>query len=196
MALSVWSLLLFFQLTLVLGNNWNCANYYWRDYFGTIPYDAIPVGKDHQGDNRYIGLVYNRGYELLPANVLPKEGIAQATAYTSVLNSTEYLKILCGPYKRAFVWFRVENPSTFHSSNYPNLIPGGSEVGKKVFITRVFYNGEAIVGKMHEGGNQLGTPFPVGDTIKYTYPYEVLGYDSSKQGIPCFNIRTGVSDKL
>ncbi|XP_063911331.1 uncharacterized protein LOC135128349 [Zophobas morio] len=195
MALSVWLFLIFSQLTLVLGNNWDCADFYWRDYFGTIPYDAVPAGKDRQGDNGYIGLVYNRGSELLPANVLPKEGIAQTTAHTSVINSTEYVKILCGPYKRAFVWIRVENPNNFHGSNYPNLIPGGTEVGKKVYITRVNYNGDVIVGKLQEGGNQVGSAFPAGNTIRHKFPFDVLSYDCSKQGIPCFDVRTGISEK-
>ena len=92
------------------------------------------------------------------------------------------------------MWIRIDNPNNFHGANYPNLIPGGTEVGQKIYITRVNYNGEVIVGKMREGGNQVGSAFPAGNTIKFKYPFEVLSYDCSKQDVvPSFDIRTAIT---
>ncbi|KAJ3660737.1 hypothetical protein Zmor_005173 [Zophobas morio] len=195
MGRSVWSFLLLCQLTLVFGNKWDCADYYWRDYFGTIPYDAVPAGKDHNGNNRYIGLVYIRGFELLPATILPQQGVAQTTAYTHVLTTSQYVKILCSPYKAALEWIHVQSKD-LHDYESRNLIPGGSEVGESLYIGRVFENGDVIIGKIfrHERANR-GIWYPVGDTFKNSLTYELLLYNCYRKDFPTFDVRTGVSDK-
>ncbi|KAJ3660741.1 hypothetical protein Zmor_005176 [Zophobas morio] len=195
MVLSVWSFLLLCQLTFVFGNKWDCADYFWRDYFGTIPYDAVPAGKDHNGDNRYVGLVYIRGFELLPATILPKQGVAQTTAYSHVLTTSQHVKILCSPHKEAFEWTHVQSKD-LHDYVNRKLIPGGSEVGESLYIGRVFENGDVIVGKIfkHERANR-GIWFPVGTAIKNSLTYELLSYDCDKKDIPTFDVRIGLSDK-
>ncbi|XP_044252882.1 uncharacterized protein LOC123003904 isoform X2 [Tribolium madens] len=85
-------LLIFLKLLTVGSDKWDCADYYWRDYHGVIPDDAIPAGKDTHGNTLYIGLAYIRGYELLPGTILPDEKVARTTAYAYVFNTKDNVK--------------------------------------------------------------------------------------------------------
>ncbi|KYB25904.1 hypothetical protein TcasGA2_TC034096 [Tribolium castaneum] len=86
-------LVILLKFLIVSGNKWDCADYYWRDYHETIPDDAIPAGTDSHGKPLYIGLAYVRGYELLPATILPSEKLARTTAYAKVFNTRDNVKV-------------------------------------------------------------------------------------------------------
>ncbi|KAJ3617368.1 hypothetical protein MTP99_007097 [Tenebrio molitor] len=179
---------------LVTGNKWDCADYYWRDYYGTIPDDAVPAGKDSHGHPLYVGLVYIRGFELLPATIFPKQEIARTTAYAHVLNTNQHVKILCSPHQEAFEWTSIQSQD-LHQYVNRNLIPGGSEVGENLYIGRVYRNNEVIVGKIfkHERANR-GIWFPLGNGPSNSLTYEILSYNCEKAG-PRLDVRIDLSDK-
>jgi hypothetical protein len=45
------------------------ANYYWREYTGKIPPDAVVGGADINGENVYIGQAYVKNSGLIPAQI-------------------------------------------------------------------------------------------------------------------------------
>ena len=112
MAFVILVLIFFSQYMLTIANKPNCVgkflliiliassqvlilslDYYWRDYYGVIPNDAVPAGKDHNGDTLYIGLIYVRGFELLPGTIFPKQELARTSAYASVFNTDKFVKV-------------------------------------------------------------------------------------------------------
>ncbi|RZB40658.1 uncharacterized protein BDFB_011470, partial [Asbolus verrucosus] len=158
--------------------------YYWRDYHGTLPNDAVLAGIDSQGQPVYIGLVYIRGFELLPATFYPVQGIARTTAYSSILEPTENIRILCSPHPEAFEWLSIQSKDLQYYT-YLNLIPGGNEVGENLYIGRVFRDNGAIIGKIfrHERDNR-GIWFPYGKGPANSLTYEILAYNCAKVFYP------------
>ena len=45
--------------------------YYWREYTGVVPPDAVPGGRDANGQITYIGQAYSEGYGLMIAQIYP-----------------------------------------------------------------------------------------------------------------------------
>lgn len=48
-------------------------NYYWRDYTGDIPKDAVPGGTDANGDTTYIGQGFVIDIGLIPGVIYPSQ---------------------------------------------------------------------------------------------------------------------------
>jgi hypothetical protein len=73
-------------------------DYYWRDYYGKIPDDAVEGGKDIRGNPTYIGQAFVLHHGILIGQIYPgqislttsKEGIHVTNVYNKVstLNST------------------------------------------------------------------------------------------------------------
>ncbi|CAH1383066.1 unnamed protein product [Tenebrio molitor] len=149
---------------------------------------------DSHGHPLYVGLVYIRGFELLPATIFPKQEIARTTAYAHVLNTNQHVKILCSPHQEAFEWTSIQSQD-LHQYVHRNLIPGGSEVGENLYIGRVYRNNEVIVGKIfkHERANR-GIWFPLGNGPANSLTYEILSYNCEKAG-PRLDVRIDLSDK-
>jgi hypothetical protein len=73
------------QLTTDLG-------YYWREYTGEVPEDAIVGGKDSNGKNIYIGQAYIRNEGLLVVQITP--GVRQVFAPSHGVKKTDkYVKV-------------------------------------------------------------------------------------------------------
>ena len=54
-------------------NKSNVLDYYWRDYNGTIPHDALVAGQDGQHRNVFIGQAYIRNLGLIVIHITPGE---------------------------------------------------------------------------------------------------------------------------
>ena len=75
-------------------------NYYWREYGGKIPADAIPGGRDINGDNVYIGQAYmqNRGLfigQIKPGSTevfITNHGVTKVDKYIKVSRTQQELK--------------------------------------------------------------------------------------------------------
>ena len=66
--------------------------FYWREYTGTIPSDAIVAGRDISGKDLYIGQAYvkNGGWQVVPIY----QGIKEAIAVLNGPKKTDkYIKV-------------------------------------------------------------------------------------------------------
>ncbi|KAF2896632.1 hypothetical protein ILUMI_09543, partial [Ignelater luminosus] len=115
-------------------------HYYWRDYVGVIPEDAIQGGTDDYGNPTYVGQAYFEKFELLPVIIYVGCKSANATAYANEITTDKNIKILCGKYKENFEWVATKNEET-HLLTNRILIVGGYEVGQTLHIGRVQYSG-------------------------------------------------------
>lgn len=96
------------------------------------------------------------------------------------LISVFLLKILCSRYHEAFQWAAIEGEKLSEYLNR-NLIPGGSEVGDRLYVGRIFRDNSVYVGKYF--GNRTGVKqlaYPFGDKPAFTLNYQILYYDCAK----------------
>ncbi|RZB94396.1 DUF3421 domain containing protein, partial [Asbolus verrucosus] len=104
--------------------------------------------------------------------------IAQTTAYSLVLNSSQHVKILCSPNKEAFEWISIHSKD-LHKYASHNLIPGGSEVGENLYIGRISRDNGTLVGKVFRHGRVSGNGlwYPYNNRPVGTLTYEILSYN-------------------
>uniref|UniRef100_A0A1Y1MK88 Uncharacterized protein n=1 Tax=Photinus pyralis TaxID=7054 RepID=A0A1Y1MK88_PHOPY len=121
--------------------------YYWRDYVGEIPYDAVPGGIDKSGQPTYIGQAYIKGFELLPATITAGSTTAMASAYNIAMPVNKNIKILCSNQLDKFSWL-VTKSEEAHLITNCHLVIGGSEVDEIVHIGRVNHHGQTVIGKV------------------------------------------------
>lgn len=67
-------------------------DYFWREYNGEIPNDAIIGGISSNGDNIYIGQAYVHNYGLIPGQIRPKIDEIVAIEY-GIHRTTKYNKV-------------------------------------------------------------------------------------------------------
>ncbi|XP_023312974.1 uncharacterized protein LOC111693076, partial [Anoplophora glabripennis] len=92
------------------------AGYYWLDYSGG-PISENCLKLDVNSDV-YVGQVYKKPYELLPASVRIQSPLATGNAYDVTYTSNKYVKIVCSQFPENFKWVRT-NFSKYLS--VPNL---------------------------------------------------------------------------
>ncbi|KAF5287607.1 hypothetical protein FQA39_LY15810 [Lamprigera yunnana] len=157
--------------------------YYWRDYYGKIPSDAVQGGLDKQGNPTYIGQVYIKGFELLPATIYKESKKAVTSAYNIRMEVDKDIKILCSDEKEGFEWRATKNEETHLMVNC-HLVVGGSEVGQTLNIGRVNSDGETIIGKVfsHPLLNR-GLWVPQKSGAAHFLTYEILTYGCNDFGI-------------
>lgn len=69
------------------------VEYYWREYNGIIPNDAIPGGFDSAGNPTYIGQIPYRGPRLLPATIHKDCSTAYSTVYGREVTADTHVKV-------------------------------------------------------------------------------------------------------
>jgi hypothetical protein len=57
------------------------VEYYWKEYAGVIPPDALPGGRDLDGRNTYIGQAYIHGHGLYVAQIFPGKNELDVPCY-------------------------------------------------------------------------------------------------------------------
>ncbi|KAK4873834.1 hypothetical protein RN001_013194 [Aquatica leii] len=118
--------------------------YYWRDFRGTIPFDAFSAGVDTDGEIIYIVQVLHK--ELLIPGMLDKDKKRAVFEYgTKQLHSSENFKILCTNHPELLKWQKTD--SCRFPKNDRNII-GGYEPNYSVFIGRGNNNDQLLVGKV------------------------------------------------
>ncbi|KAJ3659097.1 hypothetical protein Zmor_010804 [Zophobas morio] len=176
--------LLFLVLIICLNQTHSTPDYYWREYTGQIPEDAVEGGKDLRGNPTYIGQAFVLHHGILIGTIYPgqktlttsKEGIH----VTSVGN-----KILCSHHKHNFEWVPGQ-ASTLHITTInKHLVPGGIEWGKVLNIGRIKYQGELIVGKVCSGTiGRAKLYFPYKNEEIDVSSYEILTYKENDSNVP------------
>lgn len=56
-------------------------DYYWRDYNGKVPSDAVPAGEDVNGEPTFVGQIYLQGHGLFVAQIIPPNLQVEFAAY-------------------------------------------------------------------------------------------------------------------
>jgi len=161
-------------------------DYYWREYRGIIPHDALPGGKDEAGLPTYIGQALVYPFGLLPASIYYGNTTAVASAGLKIYYSDRNVKILCSGSPEKFQWIEITKDKIDLITDC-DLILGGVDNGHQENIGRVNYEGEIRIGKVirkpltHDGVWVYGN----GTESKFTR-YEVLAYDCKPN--PEFNL--------
>ncbi|XP_068917934.1 uncharacterized protein [Tenebrio molitor] len=123
-------------------------DYYWREYTGEVPEDAILGGRDINGNNIYIGQAYVKNEGLVVVQITP--GVRQVLApMKGIKKIDKYIKILCGPQQKVF-WMS-SNSSNLHLALIDkHAVIGGHEDGLGyINIGRISHEGEVKIGKIN-----------------------------------------------
>ncbi|XP_074025680.1 uncharacterized protein [Leptinotarsa decemlineata] len=83
--------------------SYSVSDYYWRDYDGKIPPDAIPADNNN---NTYIGQVYVHLYGLRVGTIIPGYREVEYSCY-GVGKTDTMIKILCATESSKYVWLRT-----------------------------------------------------------------------------------------
>ncbi|KAF5303167.1 hypothetical protein FQA39_LY10080 [Lamprigera yunnana] len=149
--------------------------YYWKEFFGTIPLDAVQGGVDEDGDPTYIGQAYLQEFGLLPGSLYKGCPKILTSAYDKDIIRDNYIKILCSNDKYLLKWTPTKQ-GEHHKLTNCHLVIGGLEVGLTVNIARTRFNGETIIGKaFQDDANNSGLWIP-GSRTRFT-SYEILTYN-------------------
>ncbi|KAK4874549.1 hypothetical protein RN001_013909 [Aquatica leii] len=155
------------------------AGYYWRDYDGIVPKDAIVGGEDSNGDPIYIGQILYID-KLLVAKIYSYDRNAYYT-WGIELSSRENIKILCSPYPERFKWVDTTK-NGLHLLINAHLIKGGSEPAYTMYIGRAFHKGQTLVGRIRAGSTpnlNLGLYISVPGKEVIVDSFQILTYDAN-----------------
>ncbi|KAJ8920601.1 hypothetical protein NQ315_004740 [Exocentrus adspersus] len=154
-------------------------DYYWRDYTGNIPYDAVDGGWDVNNETTYIGQVFVKDHGIIPVTIYP--GITEVTANIKGLHTLHsYIKILCSSSKQNFEWYSATSKDLHLQMINKHLVRGGVEYDLITNIGRILYQGEVKVAKVC--GFAVGNAklyFPAETEEKGADSYEVLVYNAN-----------------
>ncbi|KAF5302555.1 hypothetical protein FQR65_LT00927 [Abscondita terminalis] len=151
--------------------------YYWRDYDGVIPRDALAGGLDENGEPIYIGqvLYYDK---LLPAKIYPYDKNAYYTWGTEY-STRENVKILCTPYPEKLRWVDTKKDE-LHLLINTHLVKGGFEPVYDIYIGRGFHKMQTLVGRIRAGNAphlNIGLYVSVPSKEVIVPSFQVLTYD-------------------
>ncbi|KAF5280048.1 hypothetical protein FQR65_LT03303 [Abscondita terminalis] len=133
---------------IVVENVANTNDYYWRDYIGHIPNDAIEGGRDKLGKAVYVGQAFFKNIGLLPTTIYSNSPNIQITAGGKVFSSNQNIKILCSKNPNYYVWI----PTTIDSMHLLTnclILPGGTETDTILHIGRAYHEMETQIGKIY-----------------------------------------------
>ncbi|KAJ8961144.1 hypothetical protein NQ318_008824 [Aromia moschata] len=153
------------------------GDYYWRDYTGDIPQDAVEGGSDINKRTTYIGQVYVKNGGIIPVTIYPGQKFVMANIFT-LHKTQDYIKILCSSSKDNFKWVSANAKDIHLRFIGKHLVRGGVEYGLVSNIGRVLYQNEIVVGKVC--GFSVGNAnmyFPYKNEEKSSSLYEVLVYE-------------------
>ncbi|XP_044252980.1 uncharacterized protein LOC123003961 [Tribolium madens] len=154
-------------------------DYYWRDYYGEIPDDALPGGYDRNLEPTYIGQLFVLNKGLLTTRIYKGQKCVTASK-EGIYTSSEAIKILCSTQPEKFRWISSTASDLHVESIGKHLVVGGYENGKILNVGRGSYQEEAIVGKVcsYNIGKAL-MYFPYKNEEINMDSYEVLIYDNN-----------------
>ncbi|KAF2895267.1 hypothetical protein ILUMI_10905 [Ignelater luminosus] len=164
-------------ISVPLSNSDDITDYYWREYTGVIPSDAIPGGTDRSAKRTYIGQMYSKSFGLLPATIYPGSTSAIASGGGKSFSADTFVKILCSRNLDRYHWIPTRNQDT-HLLTDCHLVIGGTEAGYVLNIGRVNHEMQTVIGKVfahHTPFRGLSIPNKQNEAIYQTY--EILTYN-------------------
>lgn len=151
--------------------------YYWRDYEGSIPCDAIQGGSDTYGHYTYIGLIAASDPgsldlpDMVSATIYKGDTYAYAAYHGRVFKSDRGVKILCSSEPKNIKWLNsLGDGCTLirgsYTANYTNY-----------YIGRASLNGKNVTGRFSTKELTLHAPWnPTPNTLKTFKDYQMLMY--------------------
>ncbi|RZC41471.1 uncharacterized protein BDFB_004876 [Asbolus verrucosus] len=157
----------------------NFSEYYWRDYYGKIPEDALPAGKDFNGNDTYVGQVYIHEYGLFVAQIFPGQKVVDVPCY-GIKKAKSDIKILCTRHKDNFSWWPA-TAKTFRTDTInKHPVVGGRNHFKNdaalLNIGRVMHEGILKIGSL-ANRKLVHMHYVHNDRQEKVDAYEVLIYD-------------------
>ncbi|KAK5641557.1 hypothetical protein RI129_010104 [Pyrocoelia pectoralis] len=151
--------------------------YYWREFYGEVPPDADPGGRDRSGNPTYIGQVFGKDLGLLPATIVRGSPNVTTTWGTSAVQSDKNVKILCSNDQDKFKWIPTKAGDVHMLSNC-HLVNGGYEGDYLLHIGRVNHEEEVIIGKVFSHIVEIGGLWiPYGRFPVWYGTYQILAFD-------------------
>ncbi|KAK5641472.1 hypothetical protein RI129_010019 [Pyrocoelia pectoralis] len=158
-------------------------DYFWRDYTGILPNDALPGGIDSNGSTTYIAQISipslwdptRSTVDVLPAILQAGAIIVYApynatVVYRSASNSS--VKILCSSNPRDYQWYSTtEMLSPFHK-----YVIVGYEASSPLYAGRAVIHNETVTGKIFANDRDAGLIVAHNGTQTHQYSYKVLTY--------------------
>ncbi|KAF5280047.1 hypothetical protein FQR65_LT03302 [Abscondita terminalis] len=158
-------------------------DFYWRDYNGIVPKDALPGGMDRERKPTYIGQAVSSG-TLVPGEII--SGVKKLYYFGDYNPQVELenIKILCTKNPDNFEWIQA-NTGTVKSMRRMRLIPCGVAPGQEIYIGRGMSDNMMSVGKVVIPDGSRNAYFKTVVNGKSYSPndFEVLGYRLSNVDI-------------
>ncbi|KAF2879111.1 hypothetical protein ILUMI_27059 [Ignelater luminosus] len=158
----------------------NVGGYYWRDFTGDIPLDALPGGTDINGHPIFIAQVFSENL-LAPAKVYINDPKAYYAYEGEELHTADNIKILCTKHPELFEWIKSNNHDIKLITN-KELVIGGFQPMATTYIGRMRHGGEILVGKI------LADTFPVFEGLYVTSRGKVTAHTSFEVLAFCRNL--------
>ncbi|KAK4874970.1 hypothetical protein RN001_014330 [Aquatica leii] len=153
--------------------------YYWRDYIGHVPNDAIEGGRDIQGNPVYVGQAFFKDIGLLPTTIYKGSTNIQVTARGKVFTSNQNIKIFCSKSPDGYRWVPT-TIDTMHLLMDCVLLPGGTETNTTLHIGRAYHEMETQIGKIYPRFSEhKGLALPHNGKEANYKSFEVLTYNCS-----------------
>ncbi|RZC36411.1 DUF3421 domain containing protein, partial [Asbolus verrucosus] len=131
-------------------------DYYWRDYTGTIPEDAVVGGKDVNGKDIYIGQAYIKNEGLIVVQIYPgvREVQAPIKGIKNVKKYTKVVLITVSALQEDYTW------REYTGSIPPDAVVGGEDInGKHIYIGQAYVRNEGlIVVQIYPGVRAVSAP--------------------------------------
>ncbi|KAK5638648.1 hypothetical protein RI129_012943 [Pyrocoelia pectoralis] len=152
-------------------------SYYWKEYRGEIPIDAVPADTNKARNSTYIGQIFIQGRGLLPATIVAGSKIAISIQGT-MIKTDKNIMILCSKEQDKFTWRNAKVGEKQSLTACCPSVNGGVEWNEIINIGRVNREGETIVGPVFtnlDKGNGLWIPHK-GKEMR-VMSYEVLTFN-------------------
>ncbi|RZC33547.1 DUF3421 domain containing protein, partial [Asbolus verrucosus] len=165
------------------GGIYNIAHYYWRDYSGKIPEDALPGGKDANGNDVYIAQIYVHDYGLSVGTIFQGKTEIEFSCYgIRKTDSNSIKRILCTEHKDNFRWLPTTSKTLHLDTLDKHAVVGGynGRDGRIYNIGRVMHEGSIQIGGITSGVIELAYFYFVYNNKHFLTieNYEVLIYDN------------------
>ncbi|XP_063914562.1 uncharacterized protein LOC135130999 [Zophobas morio] len=155
--------------------------YYWKDYDGTIPDDALEGGYDIHSNSIFIGKA-QVGEDHIVVPIYPNISDVQTFSDGKVEKINSGIKILCGS-EQPVDWIRA-SAENFHVVLIgKNPVQGGELKNKgHLHVGRIFYENEIKIGPILSYDlDKACLHFVHKHLVLSTDKYEVLVYDSPRE---------------
>ncbi|KAJ8974838.1 hypothetical protein NQ317_006681 [Molorchus minor] len=169
-------LYILFSLFLVWKSQ-SAQDHYWRDWNGTLPWDAFVAGNDSRG-NIYVAQAYLLKTGLYSGYIIGANRSIQInpTLSNGPLRSSDVIKILCvKPGDNTFYWLTANTTLTPTLVKYTPVVKGGVAFNNNtVYVARYVVNDKVYVGSVHT--DYYAYYVDDANTPKYTNTYQLLIY--------------------